>query len=145
MFGRQPRAVVPPTSAPEMRAGEEADDDPADDPQVSMAGSIAWRRSRTRQSQERQDRGDHRVGMGVVRGVPRARDHDDPAVGQPGVERVVAAAEAGRLSPPSSWRTGWRTLAERLERAAGIALSASSSRTIVGAAATRSGQTGSAR
>ncbi len=99
-----------------------------------------------RPAEERFDRLDQRIGMGVVGGVPRARDDGDDAVRQPVVEgsrrvpelRLAVAAEdlEHRLPHLARGHRGRR----RGERP-----SARSSRGIVCAAATRSGQTGSAR
>ena len=73
---------------------------------------------------------DHLLGMRVVGGVAGAVDDDDPPSASRSSRARVASRKTGRLSPPRSWRTGWRTAPSRSSEAAGSA-SASSSRRIV--------------
>ena len=48
--------------------------------------------------------------------MPGTGDGHDLTVGEAGSSAWVAAANVGRLAPPRTWRTGWRTLPEPVER-----------------------------
>ncbi len=82
MFGRQPRAVRPPTSAPDRAPAMRPTTIQPRRPRSGTLGVSHGGRLRiaARPVEERFDRLDQRIGMGVVGGVPRARDDRDDAV-----------------------------------------------------------------
>ena len=140
MFGRQPRAVRPPTSAPEIAPGDEADDDPADEA-ISMVAVMPWAASHGRGSRDRRD--DEASGWvwwaACFAPVDRRRSG----------RRASRASRARVASPNDRQALAAEDLEDRLTDRARAPrgrrpgrVSARSSRTIVGAAATRRGQTG---
>ena len=133
----------PPTSAPEMAPAMRPT---TIQPRMSMSsiGRVSHGRER-RLSEERATRLDDRVGMGVVGGVAGAGDDDDPAVGEARVERPVASREGRQAVAAEQLEDRLADATERARAPAVAPASTRSSRAIVGAAATRSGQTGSAR
>ena len=140
MLGRQPRAVLPPTQRARDRAGEEADDDPAED--VHLEHGRFWHVRAAREAPaDRQARNDSTAATTLSGWVWWAawRAPSMTTI-RPSASRSsrasVASRKTGRLSPPRSCRTGWRTAPSRSSDAAGSA-SASSSRRIVPAAAAR--------
>ena len=148
MFGRQPRAVLPPTSAPEIA--------PAKKPTtihpmkfISSMGRVLhdWPGPAARALRPGTPRrpATNCVGVGVVGGVAGAVDDDDAAVGQPPVEARGRVAEdrQARAAEELEDRLADGARAGRARRPGSA--SASSSRRIVPAAAARRGQTGSAR
>ena len=151
-FGRQPRAVLPPTQRARDRARDEADDDPADESMFSM------RRSIPQVAQAARHRGQDRLADDAAATTASGWVWC-AACRAPGDDHDAAIGEPRRRGPRSRSGTARQAVAaqeledrladcpERVERpgAVGIALRLASSRTIVGAAATRRGQTGLAR
>src|SRR5919197_2106898 len=77
------------------RSRDVADEDPSDEPHVHAA-SVAWRGGPESAAQEGLDGTHERLRVGVVGGVASSLDDDDPAVGEPIVQRTDRRAEGGR-------------------------------------------------
>ena len=117
MFGRQPRAVRPPTSAPEMAP---ANSPTTIQPRMSMLGmALVWH-GRYGHVRKASTAATNASGMGVVGGVAGALDEGDPPIreARSPAPRSPRGRPAGWPSP-RIWRTGCRTAPRASSEAAG--------------------------